>query len=460
MKASEQTKIDRSLHDKVTNFARQHETEFVAELNSYVRRYFLKSLGCFFVALLIASTGFMIAWKLGIPSLVFIHIPSFAVLVSYRLLSRFSDSINRHAVAYFNCFMICLIVESTVLYLVYHAAGKVHLIDHSAAFAISTAIWTLNFLHHRPQYALVSGSQQVVLMIGVASQSREHFQLNLVGFVIGMTLGVILNVLIQNVFRYKFYFSQIEKRQTNHAYRQLEKVVYPHQRRQIEAGATLEQTMPVGWGEACVLVFDIVQSSQIKNPYAREFLQSVLKKCQAEMMYGYDGVGMTARAYRIKEMGDGFICSIGFPFRLPAGGEPAAFALQLARAFIAIVDAEAQRLHPKRSVFCSIGIAYGAIESFYPTTYPKEYDLYGAPIVQATRYEALRKSHLAHLTNGHLIILQDRVYRTLAPEKQQTFTSQKLDKQPVRDDEEATEFHYAFIPTAIFAVQERDRLAS
>jgi class 3 adenylate cyclase len=171
-----------------------------------------------------------------------------------------------------------------------------------------------------------------------------------------------------------------------HAFKQLEKVFYPHQIQMIRRAKELEQTMPTESGEGCVICFDVIGSSQIQHADAKRFLRKVFARCNAIMMEGYNGIDMAARGYRIKEMGDGFLCSVGYPFR-SSGESIVKDALDLALRFHEVFHEEVQQFEYDRPIYCGLGIAYDVISGFYPDSGAKEYDLYGRAIVLATRYE-------------------------------------------------------------------------
>lgn len=68
---------------------------------------------------------------------------------------------------------------------------------------------------------------------------------------------------------------------------------------------------------------------------------------------------MVSTAYRIKEMGDGFICSVDFPFKNPFAHTSEKTAFDLALSFIILFKSIVleKGLHDK--IFCAIGIAGG-----------------------------------------------------------------------------------------------------
>ncbi|HYX38405.1 MAG TPA: 7TM diverse intracellular signaling domain-containing protein, partial [Oligoflexus sp.] len=229
----------------------------------------------------------------------------------------------------------------------------------------------------------------------------------------------------------------------SHAFQQLGKVFYPHQLQKMEQGHALETTMPTTPGWACVIQLDIVNSSQIWSTDRKEFLISFLKGCHEIMMRNYDAATMQADAYRIKEMGDGFLCSVGYPFALPQTSNCALAAIEIAESFIIVFRRYVKRLNHAEPVYCSIGIAAGDIEGFYPNTGTKEYDLYGHSITLANRYEGLRKS-IFDTVDFDLLIIQDEVFKNLPVDVQSTFRTFDLvaAKLRVRDDPLAEVVHY------------------
>ena len=113
--------------------------------------------------------------------------------------------------------------------------------------------------------------------------------------------------------------------------------------------------MPTGEGEACVLVFDIVNSSGIRHERAKEFFQNVFRRCNEVMNKHYDAVNLTANAYRVKEMGDGFICSVGFPFRAVHSSK-AQSALFLALEFYSAFQAEVEAFGYHQPITCAVSV--------------------------------------------------------------------------------------------------------
>ena len=159
-------------------------------------------------------------------------------------------------------------------------------------------------------------------------------------------------------------------------------------------------------------------------------------------MENYSQSEFEANAYRIKEMGDGFLCSVGFPFKTPGTLSRETLAIKLSQQFISIFHDEALKLASDEKIHCAIGIASGVIEAFYPHTTPKEYDIYGRPLVLATRYEQIRKELFQHIPKSSIIILQDAVHARLPQQFAQHFQGFELNNFRIRDDHDAKRLYY------------------
>jgi class 3 adenylate cyclase len=233
-----------------------------------------------------------------------------------------------------------------------------------------------------------------------------------------------------------------------HAFLQLQKVFYPHQIERMKEGAQLETTMPTGPADACVLAFDVVASSRLPSEHAKGFLEEALKSSLALLSQDYDPKTLSARGYRIKEMGDGFLCSVGYPFASPGHQRNEEAAVKLALDMITVFESVVQKHFGDHRVFCAIGIASERLESFFPKAGTVEYDVYGRAIVLATRYESARNVLFREGIQGHVIILHSKVYRALPASLRDSFSRVDLSEQKfkIRDDEQATELAYRVFP--------------
>lgn len=237
-------------------------------------------------------------------------------------------------------------------------------------------------------------------------------------------------------------------REKEHAFSQLKKMVYPHQLTQMKAGANLEDTMPCDGSEAIVICFDIVGSSKMDHPRTKDFFSRVFDRCHDLMECEYHFRPLTAHGFRLKEMGDGFLCSVNFPFQSPSHRQPESLAVDLAYGFLRIFDEVVEDLEMPRPCQASIGIAKGYVEGFFTLSGTRHYELFGHGITLATRYETLRKSIPLLDQSSHLMTIQEKVIRELDENYQQPFRYYDLRaaQTEVRDDADATGFYYLVLP--------------
>ena len=237
----------------------------------------------------------------------------------------------------------------------------------------------------------------------------------------------------------------------NHAYSELTKIVHPHVVELIHSGYNLEDTMPVGKGNALVIAFDVMGSSRIQSRKFPEALDRVIARCHAAMMEDYSASPLSARAFPVKDLGDGFLASIGFPFALPAGRSAVENALQLAEAFVEIFDEEMAKIDLDEPAYCCVSIVSGGVEGYFPRAGVKQYELRVHSLVLATRYEGMRKYLLPRLNkNGNFIILRECVYQGLSSDQQRSFSAWDV-RSPgmgVRDDPHAKMIYYRFVDSA------------
>lgn len=205
------------------------------------------------------------------------------------------------------------------------------------------------------------------------------------------------------------------------AFEQFQKLVFPHQISQIGEGVSLIETMPIGAGNAFVISLDIEKSSQIMHARRKEFLEHFMEQCQKIIDENYNPSDKTANAYTIKGVGDGFLCSVGFPFEAPKGLNAADHTIDLAIRFAQAFDTEVKSLDYVEPIHCSIGISHGGVEGYFSKGKVLHYDLYGHAIVTAARYEGLRKALYKGGLSNNVLILQKTVFRSLSASKRSIF---------------------------------------
>jgi hypothetical protein len=285
----------------------------------------------------------------------------------------------------------------------------------------------------------------LIYVLGIATggvlTGTEHVLLGLNIAWASMILEMVLfgYLSVRDLYR---HLVQLNK-DNNHSYEQLKKLVYPEQIAMMRQGFYLEQTMPVASSEAVVICLDIINSSQIGHSKNHKFFESFLVDCQMLMNSGLEIDGHTVRLFRVKEMGDGFICSLGFPFpvEVNAGNAAVKFVEEVAN----ILWEHAARDLADPKVGLAAGIVMGSVGGFFPHSGIRQYDLYGNAIVLSTRYESMRRTiDLNLMPADSVILMQDKLYGTLDSRQQNLFEHFDLERQPykIRDDAQARSLWY------------------
>ena len=312
---------------------------------------------------------------------------------------------------------------------------------------------------YRPALLFISGFLAFAIGASIATIDSLYFNNSTLGLpaLIGWVIELGLFTFAVGL---KLKRSEMEAlNQSFHAFEQLSKIVYPHQIRQIKDGVALEATMPVHQAEACVISFDLIESSKIDHLKAKEFLRNLFRRCNEAMIETYDGSTLISNAFRIKEMGDGFLCSVGYPFKSPSDNA-ANDAIKLSYRFVEILNEESALLELSEPICCGVGIAIGSLQGFYPEGGTVEYDIYGQALILATRYERLRKVLRSSNSASSMIICQKRVITSASPHLRSKFQELNMEdmKLTVRDDPSAKQVYIQNIGSDIGYKQPASRL--
>jgi hypothetical protein len=193
----------------------------------------------------------------------------------------------------------------------------------------------------------------------------------------------------------------------------------------IKNGEELEATMPLKEGKAIVSVFDVQRSAEIKHEKTQEFFLKVFESFLEICMRGYEHNPLRSRAFRLKETGDGFISTVGYPFLPTEARSLADSAVSTALTMLDAFNKEVEKFNYLRPIKAAIGLAYNSIQGTFQSAGIRSYDLYGEAIIQAAKYEELRKrpelwdlfsKHAAKMgiEYFHLLIVQEVVYNSLS----------------------------------------------
>lgn len=233
-----------------------------------------------------------------------------------------------------------------------------------------------------------------------------------------------------------------KQRDLEHQYKQLSKVFFPHQIRLIQQGHSLEDTMPTGSREACVLAFDVIESSNIRDENFLEYFEDFMAFARTLMMEGYDPDKLISRAYMVKEMGDGFICTIGFPFKSTETNSSEGV-VGIADILMKEFETRVASRISTQQVNCCVGIAQGEVRAYFSKSGSIRHDLWGHALVKAIRYESTRKGlfHRLQLPTQSLQIIEKSLFDQLSPSKKDDYRVIDLNRYglSVRNDPTATE---------------------
>ncbi len=253
----------------------------------------------------------------------------------------------------------------------------------------------------------------------------SYLQLNIIQLIQGLLAGTIFSWIFFLRIQLRFYYKSIDADTRQHLYNQLSKLVYPHQLAMIKAGEQLEETMPVEKNRAIVNVFDIQNSSDIKHEKTKSFLLDVFRAFSQICMMDYQHNPLRSRAFRLKETGDGFISAIGYPFLTEKPDALADHAIETALIMLRAFNAEVKKFDYGQPIKASMGMAYNSVQGTFQSSGIKSYDLYGEALVQAYRYEEIRKhpriaemirskANSLGLAHYNILIIQEVIYNSLS----------------------------------------------
>lgn len=267
----------------------------------------------------------------------------------------------------------------------------------------------------------------VLYFIGI-----DFSSLNQILIIQGILGGTMVSWIFFDSIRARFYLKSTDADAREHLYNQLSKLVYPHQLERIKIGDELENTMPLKEGKAIINVFDVQRSSEIRHERKQEFFMGVFQAFLEVCMKGYEHNPLRSRAFRLKETGDGFISAVGYPF-LPVDSRSLAdSAVTTALAMFEAFNEEVNKFNYLRPIKAAMGLAYNSVQGTFQSGGIRSYDLFGDALIQASKYEELRKQpilwdiftdHAKQLgfDDFNILIVQELVYNSLSPSYRDLF---------------------------------------
>lgn len=260
----------------------------------------------------------------------------------------------------------------------------------------------------------------------------DFFVANYIQLVQGFFAGIIMSWIFYETERTRFYLKSTDADTRQHLYNQLSKLVYPHQLERIKLGDQLENTMPLKEGKGIINVFDVQKSSEIRHEKTQDFFMSVFQSFLQICMKGYEHNPLRSQAFRLKETGDGFISAVGYPF-LPVDSRSLAdSAVSTALLMFEAFNIEVEKFNYSRPIKAAMGLAYNSVQGTFQSGGIRSYDLFGDALIQASKYEELRKQPVLWdiftrhakelgLEDFHILIVQEVVYNSLSPSYRDLF---------------------------------------
>jgi len=286
----------------------------------------------------------------------------------------------------------------------------------------------------------------VITIVVSVSIGIEATSLNLILVIQGLLGGTLVSWIFFESIRARFYLKSTDADTRQHLYNQLSKLVYPHQLERIKLGDELENTMPLKEGKAIVNVFDVQRSSEIRHERTQDFFMSIFQSFLQICMKGYEHNPLRSRAFRLKETGDGFISAVGYPF-LPIDSRSLAdSAVSTALTMFEAFNKEVEKFNYSRPIKAAMGLAYNSVQGTFQSGGIRSYDLFGDALIQAAKYEELRKQPVLWdifseharekgMEDFNILIVQEFVYNSLSPSYRDLFTEIDLkDERLVKRD--------------------------
>ena len=289
-------------------------------------------------------------------------------------------------------------------------------------------LFSATFSYHASYVVTLIRNVSYTIIVGAALYfiNIEFFAANQIQVLQGFFSGTIMSWIFFDTIRARFYLKSTDADARQHLHNQLSKLVYSHQLERIKLGDELENTMPLKEGKAIINVFDVQRSSEIRHEKTQDFFMGVFQSFLQICMKGYGHNPLRSRAFRLKETGDGFISSVGYPF-LPVDSRSLAdSAVSTALTMFEAFNREVEKFNYSRPIKGAMGLAYNSVQGTFQSGGIRSYDLFGEALIQASKYEELRKQPVLWeiftekanemgMKDFNILIIQEVVYNSLSP---------------------------------------------
>lgn len=424
--------------DKYSLYCKEHIEEFRDELRDEAS-HALSSWPGKSAGILLVISSVLTYWNLSASGNVyafntlFTYAPAILLIFLFPISSLLISSIDKHSRAVLDLVCISTIFGfCATLKFVFEPDYKLEaqsLLFLTLSGQINFSLLMVTAFSYHTSYQLTFARNIVFTLTFTAlvyMVNKEYLLTNSVQVVQGFLAGSILSWLFFTRIQTRFYYKSIDADTRQHLYNQLSKLVYPHQLDMIKSGDQLEETMPVEKGRAIINVFDVQNSSEIKHERKKFFFLDVFRAFSQICMMGYQHHPLRSRAFRLKETGDGFISSIGYPFLADDPKSLADNAISTALIMFNAFNEEVRKFGYSTPIKASMGLAFNSVQGTFQSSGIKSYDLFGEALIQAYRYEDIRKhpaiAKIIHekaiekgLTHYNILIIQEVIYSSLKP---------------------------------------------
>lgn len=369
----------------------------------------------------------------------FSYSASIGIILLYPMISLLSSSITKYSPNIMDFLCVAGLLGFCLnVYLILNGANSVAQLEEVSlvlqgqitfVLALSSA-----FAFHTSFYLTVARNLVFAFLAYFSLQyiNQDFFSRNLLPILEGFFMGTMLGWIFYDAVRARFYLKSTDADTRQHLYNQLSKLVYPHQLERIKLGDQLENTMPLKEGKGIINVFDVQKSSDIRHEKTQDFFMGVFQSFLQICMKGYEHNPLRSQAFRLKETGDGFISAIGYPF-LPVDSRSLAdSAVSTALTMFEAFNVEVEKFNYSRPIKAAMGLAYNSVQGTFQSGGIRSYDLFGEALIQASKYEELRKQPVLWniftrhalelgLEHFHILIVQEVVYNSLSPSYRDLF---------------------------------------
>ena len=425
-------------------YCREHIVEFADELKSDASRALSSWFGRIVAALLAISSilNYIDASTRENPFSIYMFLAyaiPILILVLYPIITLVFSTIEKYSplVLDFLCIIsllgFCLTLRFQLLGA--RTPGELQTLSVSMLGQINFVLMLgTAFSYHATYWITLTRNIIFTLIVSTVLYfiGTEASNLNQILVIQGILGGTMVSWIFFDSIRTRFYLKSTDADTRQHLYNQLSKLVYPHQLERIKLGDELENTMPLKEGKAIINVFDVQRSSEIRHEKTQDFFMGVFQAFLEVCMKGYEHNPLRSRAFRLKETGDGFISAVGYPF-LPVDSRSLAdSAVSTALAMFEAFDLEVKKFNYLRPIKGAMGLAYNSVQGTFQSGGIRSYDLFGDALIQAAKYEELRKQPILWniftdyakkmgFDDFHILIVQELVYNSLSPSYREMF---------------------------------------